>query len=400
MIKKRFKALKPHLDERMRRLVAAAEAQALGHGGISAVSRATGLSRNTVARGMEELDSLPAPSAQRTRRRGGGRKREIEKDPTLIRDLECLMEPLVRGEPVSSMQWTCKGLRRLANELKAQGHTTSHRMVGELLHRMGYRFQVQTQAQGGLSRLERHAWFERIHQSIEGFHRKRLPVISVEMKKRERLNRGRGRIHGSPSQEMPGRPAPPLLEAPETGEARREILPHANRFSGYLPLKADHTTCAIAAESIRRWWLCMGDLLYPEADALLVTADGAGDSRYRIGPWKEKLQAFADESELSLTVLRFPAGMCKWNRIEDRYVSCVRQEWPQGPCIEHEVIVNVIAGANPGIRLQESPCPPGSRVLPDEGNRPENGTKAPILPNEDEYGAWGFTLVPSPRKTP
>jgi transposase len=366
VIKKRFNALKPHLDERMRRLVAAAEAKALGHGGISAVSRATGLSRNTVARGMEELEGLPAPSAQRTRRSGGGRKREVEKDPTLMRDLEGLMEPRVRGEPASSLTWTCKGLRRLADELKERGHTTSHRMVGELLHHMGYRLQSPYRAPGGLSRMERHAGFERIHRQVERFHRGNLPVIAVEMKKRERRDRG-----------TPG-----------------EALLKTNGFSEWAHAAADRTTCDVAVESIRRWWMSMGSQYYPESDALLVTAEGAGSGLYRSGHWEKTLQGFSDAFGLSLTVLRFPNGMHKWIGIEGRTVSRVRQERHPGLCTEHEVIVNWIAPKAPA-PLWEAPHAPG---LAERGENRQNGTKTAYVKRDDELGVWGFSLAPVLRK--
>ncbi|MGM0662895.1 MAG: ISAzo13 family transposase [Thermodesulfobacteriota bacterium] len=397
MIKKRFNALKPHLDERMVRLVAAAEAKVLGHGGITTVSRAMGLSRNTVARGMEELESIPAPPARRTRRHGGGRRREVEKDLTLMRDLECLMEPLIRGGSSSPLQWTCKSLRRLADELKARGHTTSHRMVGELLHEMGYRFQARKQVPGGASRLKRHAWFERIHQCIEGFHQEGLPVIYVVMQKRGLVYRSRRHDSGPSFHGVPEKPVANLLDAPESRGAPLETAPDENRFSKWIPIGADRSSLAIAVESIRRWWMSMGSPASPEADALLVTADGAGGGIYCTGSWKEELQRFANESGLSLTVLHLPSGMCKWNRIEDRYVSCIRQEWYKGPCTEYRVIVNVIA-AGKAVNPCEDLCPPGAPFLEDDRKRPGNKPQNPCLRNKYENEAWGFTLDPRPRK--
>ena len=369
MIKKRFNTLKPHLDERMRRLVAAAEAKVLGHGGITAVSRATGLSRNTVARGIEELEGLPASSfQQRTRRRGGGRKREVIKDPTLLRDLECLLEPWVRGEPAASLQWTCLGLRRLAEELRGRGHTTSHRMVGELLHHMGYRFQRRNPAPSGLSRRERHAGFERIHRQVERFHRKHLPVLALEMKKRTRFC---------------------TLEEPP---------PDSNGSAEWTPAAADRTTGAVAVESLRRWWLFSGALLYPEADALLLTVEGAGSSLYRSGRWKQELQGFADAFGLTLTVLRFPVGRHKWSGIEDRTVARVRQERNRGPCTEHEVIVNWIGPEEPG-HPREAPCPPGFRLFPEEKEAAEDLISLDRPSGNEAFGRWDFSLAPLLQKT-
>ncbi len=399
MIKKRFNLLKPHLDERLSRLVAAAEARALGHGGITAVSRATGLSRNTVARGMGELETRSGLPPQRTRRRGGGRKAEAEKDPTLLRDLECLMEPLMHGEAFSSsVQWTCKGMRGLAEELKAKGHTTSHRMVGRLLHHMGYRYHAPRSCPAGLSRAERNAWFERIHQRIEEFHRHRLPVISVEVAKRERADPDRGHHSGLLIRERPHESTPARIEDPEIPDGCRGVPAHGEGASEWVPVGPDHSTCAIAVESVRRWWMSMGSLLYPQADALLMTADGVDHSRYRRGPWKEKFQRFAVESGLSLTVLRFPPGMWKWNGIQNRYVSRVRQEWTQGACVEHEVIVNVIAGPESPANSAESFSPAGSPIPPSDGTRPQDGMDPPFFQGENEYGPWGFTLVPFPRR--
>lgn len=373
MIRKRFNALKPHLDERMRRLVAAAEAKALGHGGITAVSRATGLSRNTVARGMAELEGQPVLSAQRTRQRGGGRKRQVEKDPTLMRDLGRLTEPQAQGEdePVSSLQWTCKSLRGLADELKKRGHATSHRMVGELLHQEGYRCHGRALLPRGFSRQERCDGFERIHQRIAQFHRNHQPVVAVEMKKWEFQDRS----------------------------SAAEILPQQDRPSEWIPATVDRTTCTLAAESVRRWWTSRGSRCYPEADALLLTAEGAGGGLYRTGWWKKALQDVADTSGLSLTVLRFPAGIHRWNGIKDRTVSCFRQERHHGPCTEHEVVVSWIAGPEEPHCLDKAPDPTGPHHRPEENQPPENIEKNRQAPKEENLGVWGFVLPPRPPKT-
>jgi hypothetical protein len=214
--------------------------------------------------------------------------------------------------------------------------------------------------------MERHAGFERIHRQVERFHRGNLPVIAVEMKKREHRDRG-----------TPG-----------------EALLKTNGFSEWAHAAADRTTCEIAVESIRRWWISMGSLHYPEADALLVTAEGADSSLYRSGHLKKALQGFSDAFGLSLAVLRFPPGMHKWIGIEGQTVCRVRQERHPDPCTEHEAIVNWIA-PNASDPLRETPHSPG---LAERGENRQNGTKTAYVKRDDELGVWGFSLAPVLRK--
>lgn len=376
LINKRFKALKPHLDERMLRLVAAAEAKAIGHGGVTAVSRATGISRKTVTRGMEELENLPVSFANRTRRRGGGRKRETEKDGTLIRDLKHLMEPVSRGNPAPPLQWTCKGLRVLAQELKVRRHSTSHRMVGELLHKMGYRFQVRAHAPKGVSPLNRHEWFERIYHCIRCFHRENLPVLSVSIKKSE-LEGGRP-LHAGPSS---------LHEPPERFEGRILEEPDCR------PVTPDDTTYSAAMESIRRWWISFWSPANPGSNALLVIADGGSGVVHSITQWKNELQKFADESGLYITVLRLPTGMRKWQHVKSRYISFIKFE-SANICSEYETILTVIGDAKQH-KIQDNPL--GSEFV--DVIRRTDEIKCRCLRREEEHDAYGFTLVPFYSKT-
>ena len=393
---RKFEVLARVLDERTRRLVAAAEAEAIGFGGVTAVAQASGLSRGTVIRGMAEIKIAPKPArGQRIRRKGAGRKRTVDQDTTLKRDLEALVEPVTRGDPESPLRWTCRSVRQLATELKRTGHHTSHRMVAELLHAMDYSLQANRKTLEGSSHPDRDAQFHHISNKIREFQADRQPVISVDTKKKELVgdfkNNGRElRPEGDPEKVRVHD-----FMIPELGRAAPYGVYDVTQNAGWVSVGVDHDTAAFAAQSIRRWWESMGTEAYPKAGRLLITADSGGSNGARVRLWKLELQKLADETGLEITVCHLPPGTSKWNKIEHRLFSFISHNWRGKPLVSHQVIVNLIAATTTktGLRvraeLDPSKYPKGVKV--------SNKEVAAIRLERDEFhGEWNYTILPRP----
>ena len=393
-IQARYQAIAPAVDERVRRLVLGAEALAVGRGGQGAVARATGASRGTIRRGIREL-SQPAAEAEkgRIRRPGGGRKRTVERDPSLREDLDRLVEPTSRGDPESPLRWTCKSVRQLAAELKRQGHQASHRMVAELLHDMGYSLQANRKTLEGTEHPDRNAQFEHLNRAVQLQLSLGEPVISVDTKKKELV----GPFKNG------GRELRPK-GAPEQVRVHDFLISDLGRVSPYgvydiaqneawVSVGTDHDTAAFAVESIRRWWRGMGQALYPRATRLLITADAGGSNGYRLRLWKLELQQLADETGLEMAVCHFPPGTSKWNKIEHRLFSAISQNWRGKPLASHEVVVNLIGATTTrtGLRVQSqldtNQYPAGRKVSDDE-------LEAIYLRRDSFHGEWNYSLLP------
>ncbi len=395
LIKKRYDALKPHLDERVIRLVAAAEALALGRGGMTAVSKATGISRNVIARGIEEINSETSLPKKRVRRKGGGRKRTVDKDSTLKSDLEELIEPLTRGDPESSLRWTCKSLRNLSDELEKKGHTTSHRMVGELLKEMGYSLQATKRTLEGAFHPDRNAQFEHIYETVKSFQNNNQPVISVDTKKKELVGQFKNNGREYHPKGQPEKVNVHDFKDPELGRAAPYGVYDLNHDTGWVNVGIDNDTSAFAVESIRRWWLTMGSHVYPGAKELLITADSGGSNGYRVRLWKIELQKFANETGMAITVRHFPPGTSKWNKIEHRLFSFISQNWRGRPLVNHEVIVNLIAatktksGLEVQCQLDKNSYPKGIKIS-------NSDMKTVNITRDDFHGEWNYTIDPLP----
>ena len=308
LIKQRFTSMAPFLNERSRRLFAAAEAKAIGYGGVSAVARATGISRRVIAAGLAEMGDPDAGCVKRIRRSGGGRKRAVDKDTTLVRDLEQLVEPVSRGDPESPLRWTCKSLRQLAGELSRQGHQVSHTLVAELLQDLGYSLQANSKILEGAAHPDRNAQFEHINVQAQEFQSQGQPVISVDTKKKELIGDFK---NGGRELRPKGRPEAVRVHDftdPELGKANPYGVYDLTHNLGWVNVGIDHDTAAFAVESIRRWWRLMGQPLYPDAHSLLITADGGGSNASRSRLWKVELQKLADELNLTIAVCHFPPG--------------------------------------------------------------------------------------------
>jgi DNA-binding phage protein len=392
-IRVRFDLLGPALNERQRRLWAAAESKAIGRGGITLVARTTGLSRRTIHEGAAELGTPAVKEPMRVRRQGGGRKRAVEKDPGLLADLERLVDPLTRGDPESPLRWTCKSLRKLSEELGRKGHQVSHTVVGELLHGLKYSLQANSKTTEGSSHPDRNAQFEHINQQAVSFLEQGLPAISVDTKKKELVGDFKNGGREWQPQGQPERVRVHDFKIPALGKDIPYGVYDLGRDAGWVNVGTDHDTAAFAVESIRQWWRAMGQASYPKAEKLLITADSGGSNGARVRLWKLELQKFADETGLAITVSHFPPGTSKWNKIEHRLFSFITLNWRGKPLISHEVIVELIAGTTTqsGLkvksRLDTGKYPKGVKVGKKEFASID-------LQPDSFHGDWNYTIMP------
>jgi Rhodopirellula transposase DDE domain len=392
-IARRFRLVEPWLDERMRRLWAAAESAAVGRGGISLVARASGVSRRAIAAGLSELKQKPGKATRpkvAVRRKGGGRKKTLTKDPDLFRDLEKLVNPVTRGDPESPLRWTCKSVRRLAEELRRMGHDVSHMLVAELLHKQKYSLQANRKTKEGSSHPDRNAQFEHINAKAEEFLKLGEPAVSVDTKKKEQVG-----DYKNGGREWRPKGQPESVQVHDFG--KQKDVPYGvydlGQDAGWVSVGTDHDTAAFAVESIRRWWNTMGQACYPKARQLLITADSGGSNGARVRLWKLELQKLADETGLEISVCHFPPGTSKWNKIEHRLFSFITQNWRGQPLISHEVIVNLIAatttrtGLHVRSQLDTGKYPKGIKV------GKQDFATIHLRP-DDFHGDWNYSIPP------
>ncbi|MGA9566061.1 MAG: ISAzo13 family transposase [Candidatus Korobacteraceae bacterium] len=391
-IRERYTQLSAHLDERGRRMFAAAEARAAGYGGIAAVSRATGLAASTIGRGLKELAAAGLES-DRIRRPGGGRKALWVSDPKLLDDLLTLVAPSERGDPMSPLRWTCKSLRRLAAELRALGHRISHTVVGEVLKQQKFSLQGNRKTREGDSHPDRDAQFAYINESVTRMLAGQQPVISVDTKKKELVgdfkNGGREwRPRGDPEEV---RVHDFLIK--ELGRAVPYGVYDLAANEGWVSVGIDHDTAAFAVQTIRSWWHNVGHQQYPGATCLTITADGGGSNGSRVRLWKYQLQKLADELGMEINVHHLPPGTSKWNKIEHRLFSFISMNWRAKPLVSYRVIVDLIsatttdAGLKVRCELDKNSYPKGIVVSDQEM------AKINIL-RADFHGEWNYTIRP------
>jgi DDE family transposase len=393
-IRKRYTLAAGTLDERGRRTLAAAEALALGWGGITLVARATGLSRATIGLGVKELRGTVAPAAPgRVRRPGGGRKRIVATDPSVLADLERLVEPTARGDPQSPLRWTCKGLRKLAAALGQLGHQVSHQWVADALEDLGYRLQANRKTREGGDHPDRDAQFALINATAEAYLAAGDPVISVDAKKKELVGDFK---NGGREWRPKGQPEDVRVydfKIPELGRVTPYGVYDLAANAGWVSVGIDHDTAAFAVATIRRWWEQSGRARYPSATRLLITADGGGSNGSRTRLWKRELQHLADETGLAITVRHFPPGTSKWNRIEHRLFAYITQNWRGQPLVSYAVILSLIAGTTTrtGLTVQSyldtDPYPTGVTVSDAE-------MAALRIERDPFHGEWNYTLLP------
>jgi len=396
-IQARFEKLAPFLDERMRRLVAATESLAVGHGGTSLVSRETGLSRGAIIQGIKDLRDPQKIAGSKVRRAGGGRKRAVDQDATLKGDLERLIDPVTRGDPESPLRWTSKSVRKLSEELVRLGHQTSHRMVAEMLHEAGYSLQANRKTQEGSRHADRNEQFQHINEQVKSLIAQGQPVISVDTKKKELV----GQFKNSGKELRPeGDPEQVRVHdfvIPGIGRAAPYGVYDIANNTGWVSVGIDHDTAAFAVETIRRWWYSMGQPLYSKAKQLLITADSGGSNGSRVRLWKFELQKLADETGLEIVVCHLPPGTSKWNKIEHRLFSFISQNWRGKPLVSHQVIVDLIAATttNPGLKVRAqidlNRYPSGIKV-------PEEEFAALRIERHQFHGEWNYKLLPRTQK--
>jgi transposase len=394
-IKLRFETVSPHLDERMRRIIAASETLGEGYGAISEVSRATGVSRRAISQGVQELkQGVPEPQRKgRIRREGGGRKKAVDVDSTLRSDLEQLIEPATRGDPESPLLWTCKSLRSLSEELKAKGHATNRQTVAELLHEMGYSLQANKKTVEGSTSPDRNEQFEYIYHTTNEFHNAGEPVISVDTKKKELVGNFKNNGCEWQPKGMPTKVNVHDFPDKELGKAIPYGIYDLIQNEGWVNVGIDHDTAAFAVASIQGWWDSMGRSRYPEAKNLMITADSGGSNGYRRRLWKAQLQKFADSAGLAVHVAHLPPGTSKWNKIEHRLFSFISQNWRGRPLISHEVIVNLIASTRTGkglkvyCQLDSNTYAKGVKVTDEE-------MASLNIKHSNFRGEWNYTIYP------
>ena len=402
-IRSRYEDMAPVMDERVTRLWAAGEAKSLGRGGIAAVTEATGILGKRIRYGIRDLAEMQrsppgeSPRQQRVRRPGAGRKLLTETDSTLVPDLESLIDPSTRGDPESPLRWTCKSVRKLAEELRAKGHEISGQKVSELLHELGYSLQGTRKTREGSGHPDRNAQFEHINAEAKAFQRACEPVVSVDTKKKELVgdfaNRGK---EWQPAGEPVAVRVHDFIDK-KLGKAVPYGIYDVARNEGWVNVGIDHDTSEFAVESLRRWWRRMGRRAYPNATRLLVTADGGGSNGYRTRLWKRELQRFVDESGLRVTVAHYPPGTSKWNKIEHRMFCHITQNWRGRPLESVETIVSLIgsttteAGLRIKTSLDKNHYEKAIRVSDEEI------ANINIKPNRF-HGDWNYTIRQSPRK--
>ena len=395
-VRRRFQLLAPALNERTRRLWAATEAQSLQRGGVSLVARATGISRSVIATGLGELKERRSLSNERIRQRGGGRRRLEQSDPLLRKELEDLVDPSSRGDPESSLRWTCKSVRKLAAELVARGHAVSHQTVAELLREMDYSLQGNRKNREGGSHPDRDAQFQYIARQVRRQQQAGGRVISVDTKKKELV----GDFKNAGREWRPkGRPEEVRVHdfiVKELGRATPYGIYDLTANRGWVSVGIDHDTSEFAVESIRWWWRQSGCRLRRRVQQLLITADCGGSNGNQVRLWKWELQKLADEAKLAVRVCHFPPGTSKWNKVEHRLFSFITQNWRGKPLTSHATIVSLIGstrtrgGLKVTCRLDRKKYPSGLKITKEQ--------MASIRLKPDNFhGEWNYTI--HPRKT-
>ena len=392
-IRFRYERLAPTLDERSLRLFAATEAAALGRGGISCVSRITGIARTTITRGQRELAERTGNTTGRIRRPGGGRKKVITIDPEAIQELERLVEPLSRGDPDSPLRWTCKSMRTLSGELAKSGHVASHRWVWATLHEMSYSLQANRKMEEGNQHADRNAQFEHINGRVTEEIVAGNPVISVDTKKKELVgnykNNGRQWHRTGESSHVQGHDFP----QPDVPRAFPYGIYDLARNRGHVVIGTDHDTAQFAVASIHGWWKVQGRKLYPKASGLLITADGGGSNGYRSRLWKRELQRFANTLGIPVSVCHFPPGTSKWNKVEHRLFSFISSNWRGEPLVDYETIVRLISntktatGLSVTCRLDRRRYQTGLKVTDAE-------IEMIMITPDNFHGEWNYTIEP------
>ncbi|MEK8021174.1 MAG: ISAzo13 family transposase [Candidatus Parabeggiatoa sp.] len=392
-LREKYIRLFSHFNEKQKRLLAAYDAIDLGHGGVSLVSRASNLTRPTIYRGIKELTlaTYDSPDFERVRKCGGGRKNITDEQPNLLLEIDKLLDVSTRGDPESPLKWTCKSTRTITDELNKKGFVVSKSKVYDLLVNLDYSMQSNAKTLEGSDHPDRDKQFKYINRNVKRFIKNGNPVISVDAKKKENIgnydNKGkRWQPKGNPKK-VQGHDFP--------DKEQGKVIPYGiydiNNNFGMVNVGCDHDTSAFAVASIKNWWRQFGKKAYPKSKALLICADAGGSNSYRYRLWKFELKKFAEEENLSLTVLHFPPGTSKWNKIEHRLFSHISMNWKGQPLTSHEVVLNLISatktktGLKVHANLDTNKYPTKVKVSDEE-------MKSINLKKHKFHGEWNYTI--------
>ena len=384
--------LLPLLNERQRRVLAASEAKSYGKGGVTVVARITGMSRQTIYRGLEELGNFDDPD--RVRCSGGGRKKLTETMPEVLEALDQIVAPTSRGDPESPLRWTCKSVRKIVDSLSEQGFSIGRQSVANLLHELDYSLQANRKtSEGKKDHPDRDEQFKYINRRAKSFLRRLLPVISVDTKKKELVGKYK---NGGREWEQKGQPAKVLshdFPDPKVPKAVPYGVYDIGKNLGWVNVGIAADTAEFAVESINQWWKHMGQRKYPDATELYICADSGGSNGYRIHLWKYELQKLSNRLNLKITVSHYPPGTGKWNKIEHRLFSYITKNWRGRPLIDYRTVVELIASTttNTGlivkVRLDKKQYKNGKKV-------PDSEIQKLNIRRHKFHGEWNYTISP------
>ena len=343
IIGQKYISLHAVLDERALRLWCASEARALGYGGKEIVHKATGVSRPTINKGLKELDEPVLLENGRVRRNGGGRKKLTDKDPLLMADLDALIEPATRGDPLNPLRWSSKSTIKLAKELQAQGHDVTQRTVHRLLVAQKYSMKSNRKTnEGAKENPDRDQQFQFINQKTIDFQKNKCPVLSVDTKKKENIGefKNNGKEWSKKGEHVDVNVYDFIDK--KLGKAAPYGVYDVTENTGWVSVGISSDTAEFAVESIRQWWYEMGEKIYKDAAEIMITADCGGSNGYRVRLWKYELQQLADELGKAITVCHFPPGTSKWNKIEHKMFCQISQNWRATPLVDLQTIVELI----------------------------------------------------------
>jgi transposase len=389
---RRYAVLRPYLDERQRRLLLGAEAAELGRGGVKAVAEATGVHPDTVARGVREIEGQPEPQ-RRVRAAGGGRKKLSETDPELSAQLMGLVDPETRGDPMSLLVWTTKSTKNLARALTESGHPVSDRTVARMLRAQGFSLQANTKVTEGRQHEDRDAQFRYLAAQVAEHSAAGQPVISVDAKKKELVGEFK---NGGREYQPIGHPERVNVHDfvdKDLGKAIPYGIYDVSTNTGWVTVGTDHDTSAFAVATLRSWWNTVGTVRYPNADRLLICADGGGSNGSRVRAWKVELAAFAAETGLQVTVSHLPPGTSKWNKIEHRLFSQITMNWRGRPLKTHQIILDLISSTTTTTGLTVL-CTLDTGQYPTGLRYTDKDVKALSLQRHHFHGDWNYTLLP------
>jgi len=395
-LKEKYDFILPALNEKQRRMLLVADAKYFGFGGITSVSKASGVTRATIHNGINEINKKTSDAIiheDRIRKAGAGRQSIVQQYPAIMEDLDNLVSPVTRGDPMSPLRWCCKSLRNLSELLQAQGHHISYRVVGELLKESGYSLQANRKTEEGGKHPDRNEQFHYINETVKEYIAGHQPVISVDCKKKESI----GNYKNSGKEWEPeGNPQKVKVydfEDKELGKAAPYGVYDLKNNEGWVNVGISSDTAQFAVESIRTWWYNMGQEKYPGATKLLISADGGGSNGSRNRLWKFELQKLAHELNLQIAVCHFPPGTSKWNKIEHRLFSHISMNWRGKPLTSLEVIINLIGGTKTRTGLKVKAV--ADQKIYQKGLKISKEEFEKIIIERNEFhGEWNYIIHP------